>query len=127
MLGIVGYGNLGKAVAKAARDALGMRVLVAERPGTKPGREADTHSTIGPVRVTLDELLRITGHSSALPEPDQLGQEAPRRGTSRHRRPWQATNKRRRNFQARSGNENGPNQDADGTPVIVPTELPQYC
>ena len=23
-----------------------------------PGREADTHSTIGPVRVTLDELLR---------------------------------------------------------------------
>jgi glycerate dehydrogenase len=58
VLGIVGYGNLGRAVAKAARDALGMRVLVAERPGTTPGREADTHSTIGPVRVTLDELLR---------------------------------------------------------------------
>lgn len=58
VLGIVGYGNLGKAVASAARDALGMRVLVAERPGAKPGREADTHSAIGPVRVTLDELLR---------------------------------------------------------------------
>jgi glycerate dehydrogenase len=58
VLGIVGYGNLGKAVAKAARDALGMRVLVAERPGGQPGREADTPTSIGPVRVTLDELLR---------------------------------------------------------------------
>jgi glycerate dehydrogenase len=58
VLGIIGYGNLGRAVAKAARDGLGMRVLVAERPGTKPGRDADTSSSIGPVRVTLDELLR---------------------------------------------------------------------
>jgi glycerate dehydrogenase len=58
VLGIVGYGNLGKAVAKAARDGLGMRVLVAERPGTKPGREADGPAGIGPVRCTLDELLR---------------------------------------------------------------------
>ena len=90
VLGIVGYGNLGKAVAKAARDALGMRVLVAERPGTVPGREADTHSTIGPVRVTLDELLRtadvlslhcpltpattgmIGRHELALMKPDAL-------------------------------------------------------
>jgi glycerate dehydrogenase len=58
MLGIVGFGNLGRAVAKAAKAALGMRILVAERPGAKPGREADTTSAIGPVRVTLDELLR---------------------------------------------------------------------
>jgi glycerate dehydrogenase len=58
VLGIVGYGTLGKAVAKAARDALGMRVLIAERPGTKPGREPDSASVIGPVRVTLDEILR---------------------------------------------------------------------
>jgi glycerate dehydrogenase len=58
VLGIIGYGNLGRAVAKAARDGLGMRVLVAERPGAKPGRDADTSSSIGPVRVTLDELLR---------------------------------------------------------------------
>ena len=58
MLGIVGFGNLGRAVAKAAKAALGMRILVAERPGAKPGREADTASAIGPVRVTLDELLR---------------------------------------------------------------------
>jgi glycerate dehydrogenase len=58
VLGIVGYGTLGKSVARAARDALGMRILVAERPGTPPGREADSHSSIGPVRVTLDELLR---------------------------------------------------------------------
>ena len=90
VLGIVGYGSLGKAVAKAARDALGMRVLVAERPGTPPGREADTSSSIGPVRVTLDELLRtadvlslhcpltpattglIGRHELALMKPDAL-------------------------------------------------------
>jgi len=58
MLGIVGFGTLGRAGAKAAKAALGMRVLVAERPGAKPGREEDTASAIGPVRVTLDELLR---------------------------------------------------------------------
>ena len=58
MLGIVGFGTLGRSVAKAAKAALGMRVLVAERPGAKPGREDDTASAIGPVRVTLDELLR---------------------------------------------------------------------
>jgi glycerate dehydrogenase len=90
VLGIVGYGNLGSAVAKAARDALGMRVLVAERPGSKPGREADTQTSIGPVRVTLDELLRtadvlslhcpltpattglIGKHELALMKPDAL-------------------------------------------------------
>jgi glycerate dehydrogenase len=55
VLGIVGYGTLGKAVAKAARDALGMRVLVAERPG---GDLAENTTMSSPVRVTLDELLR---------------------------------------------------------------------
>ena len=32
VLGIVGYGTLGRATAKAVRDALGMRILVSERP-----------------------------------------------------------------------------------------------
>ncbi len=58
ILGIVGYGTLGKAVAKVAREALGMRVLIAQRPGTSVGRDADTTTSIGEVRVTLDELLR---------------------------------------------------------------------
>jgi glycerate dehydrogenase len=58
LLGIVGFGTLGKAVAKAARDALGMRVLVAQRPGEKSARDADTQTSIGPVRTSLDELLR---------------------------------------------------------------------
>jgi len=58
VLGIIGFGALGRAVAKAAQAALGMRVLVAQRPGTSSGREPDTTSIIGPVRVTLDELLR---------------------------------------------------------------------
>src|SRR5262245_53945775 len=31
ILGIVGYGTLGKAVARVAREALGMRVLIAQR------------------------------------------------------------------------------------------------
>lgn len=41
-LGIVGYGALGKGVARAARHALGMEVLVANRPGgpAVPGRHA---------------------------------------------------------------------------------------
>jgi glycerate dehydrogenase len=90
VLGIVGYGTLGKSVAKACRDALGMRVLVAERPGTPPGREADTQTSIGPVRATLDEVLRtadvltlhcplapatrgmIGRHELALMKPDAL-------------------------------------------------------
>ena len=58
VLGIVGHGTLGRAVAKACRDALGMRILVAERPGTPAGREADTNTSIGPVRTSLDEVLR---------------------------------------------------------------------
>jgi glycerate dehydrogenase len=58
VLGIVGYGTLGKSAAKACRDALGMRILVAERPGTPAGREADTQTSIGPVRASLDEVLR---------------------------------------------------------------------
>jgi glycerate dehydrogenase len=58
VLGIVGYGTLGRAVAKAARDALGMRILVSKRPGTTPGREPDSETSIGPVRASLDEVLR---------------------------------------------------------------------
>jgi len=56
VLGIVGFGTLGRAVAKAAKDALGMRVLVAERPGAAA---ADATTVSSPVRVTLDELLRV--------------------------------------------------------------------
>ncbi|HLA72584.1 MAG TPA: D-2-hydroxyacid dehydrogenase [Steroidobacteraceae bacterium] len=57
VLGIVGYGTLGRAVAKAARDALGMRVLVSERPGSK---SEDATTVSSPVRVTLDEVLRAS-------------------------------------------------------------------
>jgi len=45
-LGIVGYGELGRGVAKTAA-AFGMRVIVAARPGTEPDGE----------RVSFDELL----------------------------------------------------------------------
>ena len=58
VLGIVGYGTLGRAVARTCRDALGMRILVAQRPGMDRGREADSATSIGPVRATLDEVLR---------------------------------------------------------------------
>jgi glycerate dehydrogenase len=57
VLGIVGYGTLGQAVAKAARDALGMRVLISERPGSK---SEDATTVSSPVRVTLDEVLRAS-------------------------------------------------------------------
>lgn len=46
-LGIIGYGALGKGVAHAAHQALGMEVLIAQRPGGE--RMAG--------RVDLDELL----------------------------------------------------------------------
>ena len=48
-----------RAVAKAAqRRARHARAGRASGPGTAPGREADTTTSIGPVRVTLDEVLR---------------------------------------------------------------------
>jgi glycerate dehydrogenase len=56
ILGIVGFGTLGRAVAKAAKDAFGMRILVAERAG---GAASDASTQSSPVRVTLDELLRV--------------------------------------------------------------------
>lgn len=46
-LGIVGYGELGRGVARVA-EAFGMRVEVAQRPGGEPT----------PGRMALDELLR---------------------------------------------------------------------
>lgn len=55
VLGIVGYGTLGRAVAKICKDALGMRVLIAERPGAAA---SDATTMSSPVRVTLDEVLR---------------------------------------------------------------------
>ncbi|HEY8508323.1 MAG TPA: D-2-hydroxyacid dehydrogenase [Steroidobacteraceae bacterium] len=48
VLGIVGYGTLGRAVAKAAEAAFGMRVIVANRAGGQPE----------PGRVDLHDLLR---------------------------------------------------------------------
>jgi glycerate dehydrogenase len=48
VLGIVGYGALGRAVAQGAQSALDMRVVIAGRPG----------QPAAPGRVTLDALLR---------------------------------------------------------------------
>lgn len=48
-LGVVGWGVLGRAVASACETALGMRVIIANRPGSEPL----------PGRVDLDELLRV--------------------------------------------------------------------
>jgi glycerate dehydrogenase len=48
VLGIVGYGTLGRAVAQGAQAALDMRVMIAGRPG----------QAAAPGRVELDVLLR---------------------------------------------------------------------
>ncbi|RDE25291.1 2-hydroxyacid dehydrogenase [Motiliproteus coralliicola] len=63
-LGIVGYGELGQGVARLA-EALGMRVLIAARPGTTP--------TDG--RLALDELL---------PQVDLLSLHCPLTAESRN-------------------------------------------
>ena len=47
MLGIVGYGTLGRAVGDAARAALGMEVRIANRPGAPAAAD----------RLSLDQLL----------------------------------------------------------------------
>jgi glycerate dehydrogenase len=72
-LGIVGHGALGKAVARAATLALGMEVLVANRPG----------GTRQPGRFDLDELLPqvdvlslhcpLTPHTQGLLDAARLG------------------------------------------------------
>jgi glycerate dehydrogenase len=54
-LGIVGYGALGGGVARAAEAALGMRVVLAARPGA--GNAATPTTADGRPRVALDELL----------------------------------------------------------------------
>jgi glycerate dehydrogenase len=65
-LGIIGYGNIGRAVAEMAR-ALGMEVLIAARPGSKEPT---------PGRVPMRELFRqadvITLHCPLTPQTKNL-------------------------------------------------------
>ncbi len=65
-LGVVGYGELGRGVARVA-EAFGMEVLVAQRPGTEDPRSG---------RVPLPELLSqvdvLTLHCPLTPETDGL-------------------------------------------------------
>lgn len=65
-LGVVGYGELGHAVARAASLAFGMSVMVAERPG----------APLRPGRVHLDELLAradvVSLHCPLTPDTEGL-------------------------------------------------------
>jgi glycerate dehydrogenase len=54
IFGVVGWGNLGQGTARIA-EAFGMRVMVAERPGSRPG----VSEPPAPVRVPLEDLLKI--------------------------------------------------------------------
>ena len=80
VLGIVGYGTLGRAVAQAAQTALEMRVMIAGRPGqpAAPGRvaldvllrEADVLSLHCP--LTAETANMISARELALMKPDAL-------------------------------------------------------
>ena len=67
VLGVVGYGTLGRAVAQAAQAALGMRVLIANRAGGGERVEG---------RVDLDELLKrsdvVSLHCPLTPATENL-------------------------------------------------------
>ncbi len=80
VLGIVGHGTLGRSVARAAEAALGMRVLIANRPGAEPvsGRvdlrellpQADVLSLHCPLTPATERL--IGARELALMKPDAL-------------------------------------------------------
>jgi glycerate dehydrogenase len=80
VLGIVGYGTLGRSVARAAEAALGMRVLIAARPGGEPaaGRvelrdllpQVDVLSLHCPLTPATERL--IGARELALMKPDAL-------------------------------------------------------
>ena len=87
-LGIVGYGELGRAVAKTAESAFGMRVVIAQRPGGPPqaGRIA-LHELLPQVDVlslhcplTAETLGLIGAEQLALMKPDALLINAARGG-----------------------------------------------
>ncbi|HVN42749.1 MAG TPA: D-2-hydroxyacid dehydrogenase [Steroidobacteraceae bacterium] len=71
-LGIVGYGTLGRAVAHAAHQALGMQVLIARRPGgiPEPGR-LDLEALLPKVDV-LSLHCALTPASTGMIGPRQL-------------------------------------------------------
>ena len=80
VLGIVGFGTLGRSVARAAEAALGMRVLIANRPGAEPaaGRialhdllpQADILSLHCPLTPATERL--IGARELTLMKPDAL-------------------------------------------------------
>ncbi|MGH8217011.1 MAG: D-2-hydroxyacid dehydrogenase [Steroidobacteraceae bacterium] len=79
-LGIVGFGTLGRSVARAAQAALGMRVLIANRPGAEPATDrvdlrdllprADVLSLHCPLTPATERL--IGARELALMKPDAL-------------------------------------------------------
>ncbi len=80
VLGIVGYGTLGRSVAQAAQAALGMRVVIANRAGAErtPGR-IDLHEMLPQVDVlslhcplTAATQNLIGARELALMKPDAL-------------------------------------------------------
>jgi glycerate dehydrogenase len=80
VLGIVGYGTLGRAVAQAAQAALGMRIMVANRPGAEMARgRLDLHEMLPQVDVlslhcplTPATHKLIGARELALMKPDAL-------------------------------------------------------
>jgi len=130
VLGIVGYGALGRSVAQAAQAALGMRILIANRPGAAPvpGR-LDLHELLPQVDVlslhcplTPATHKLIGARELALMRPDALLVNTARGGLVDSEALVQALRTRRIGGAAIDVLEQEP--PVDGSPLL--SSLPNY-
>lgn len=76
-LGVVGFGELGQAVARAAEAAFGMRILIAQRPGGAPQADRMPLSELLPQADVLTLHCPLTPETRGLIGADELSRMKP--------------------------------------------------